>query len=332
MTAVRIEAPSRLHFGLFGWGAEAPRQFGGVGLMIEHPGLSISARPAADWSASGPLAERVLRFARQVNEALSNSRTRTAALHFQVHTAAPEHVGLGTGTQLGLAVAALVIEFARRADVRLEELARLVARGRRSGIGLHGFARGGLIVDGGHSADTNAMRDPSPMIPPLLAQLDFPREWNVLLVVPPMAGLHGADEAEAFRRLPPVPRPTCDRICGIVLLGLLPAVAERNLERFGAELEELQAHVGHSFAPAQGGIYARPEFETIARLMRREQLVGVGQSSWGPTLYGFSDGAIEMRTRVAEHVRAELGLDPDRVIWTRANRGGAKKSVPSQTP
>ena len=35
------------------------------------------------------------------------------------------------------------------ADPSLETLARLSGRGRRSGIGLHGFFHGGLIVDGG---------------------------------------------------------------------------------------------------------------------------------------------------------------------------------------
>ena len=40
---LRILTPSRLHFGLLGWGPQAPRQFGGVGLMVERPGLEIVA-------------------------------------------------------------------------------------------------------------------------------------------------------------------------------------------------------------------------------------------------------------------------------------------------
>ena len=39
MTRCRLRTPSRLHFGLFGWGPEARRQFGGVGLMVDDPGL-----------------------------------------------------------------------------------------------------------------------------------------------------------------------------------------------------------------------------------------------------------------------------------------------------
>src|SRR2546428_14106761 len=54
--AVRVQAPSRLHFGLLAFGAEAsPRQFGGVGVMIQQPGNELVVRPAAASNGrSGP--------------------------------------------------------------------------------------------------------------------------------------------------------------------------------------------------------------------------------------------------------------------------------------
>ena len=60
MTRLRINTPSRLHFGLLGWGPQVPRQFGGVGLMLERPGLEIVAETAPTWEADGPLADRAL--------------------------------------------------------------------------------------------------------------------------------------------------------------------------------------------------------------------------------------------------------------------------------
>ncbi len=56
---LQIRTPSRLHFGLFGWGPEIARQFGGVGLMIEAPGVKVVVERAAEWSAQGPLASRL---------------------------------------------------------------------------------------------------------------------------------------------------------------------------------------------------------------------------------------------------------------------------------
>src|SRR5205823_7728635 len=78
---IRVRAASRLHFGLFapppgpgpagGWpnslGQEVlpARRFGGVGLMVQAPGLELTAAAAASWTAEGPLAERALVFAQQ---------------------------------------------------------------------------------------------------------------------------------------------------------------------------------------------------------------------------------------------------------------------------
>ena len=59
MTQFRIRTASRLHFGLLGWGPQAARQFGGVGLMIEAPGIELVAGTAPNWSSAGPLADRV---------------------------------------------------------------------------------------------------------------------------------------------------------------------------------------------------------------------------------------------------------------------------------
>ena len=41
-----VRTPSRLHFGLLGWGPEVARQFGGIGLMIDSPGIELIAEPA----------------------------------------------------------------------------------------------------------------------------------------------------------------------------------------------------------------------------------------------------------------------------------------------
>src|SRR5262245_29463902 len=112
---IRVETGSRLHFGLFNVGSNeawanvdgeqviTARRFGGVGLMVDAPGISLAVEPAPAWSASGPLAKRALEFARRFASSLVAQELPPHRL--TVECAAPEHVGLGTGTQLGLAVA-----------------------------------------------------------------------------------------------------------------------------------------------------------------------------------------------------------------------------------
>src|SRR4051812_19923501 len=99
---LRIVTPSRLHFGLLSWGDEFPRQFGSVGLMIERPGLSIEAHTSDRWSAEGPLAKRAITVAQRVVETLSGEGKGCEPLRIFIDHSPPEHVGLGTGTQLSL--------------------------------------------------------------------------------------------------------------------------------------------------------------------------------------------------------------------------------------
>ena len=68
---IQVTAPSRLHFGLLsvtqedfwldrlGQATVPARRFGGVGLMIDRPGVQVSVRPSSSWSSSGPLAELI---------------------------------------------------------------------------------------------------------------------------------------------------------------------------------------------------------------------------------------------------------------------------------
>jgi beta-RFAP synthase len=162
----------------------------------------------------------------------------------------------------------------------------------------------------------------------LLARVELPASWRVLLALPDSApGLHGKPEAEAFRRLPPFPAAMVDRLCSLVLLGILPAVAEDDLESFGAALEEIQALVGDAFAPAQGGRYAGPGVEAMIDLLRSGGMKGVGQSSWGPAVYGFARRDPEAEAALLDRY-PEL-FASGQLVWALPARAGARlEAVP----
>jgi beta-RFAP synthase len=321
MTRLRIRTASRLHFGLLGWGPEAGRQFGGVGLMVEDPGIAIEFESSPEWKVVGPLATRVAALVQSILNAMRLPSTvpplrPPAPARVEVVSAAPEHAGLGVGTQLSLAIVEGLFKLDRLGAASVEQLAFLTGRGRRSGVGLHGFRHGGLIVDGGHSD-----RNPSP---PLVARMSFPDEWSILLVQPPgPTGRHGTEEARLFSEMPPLPDGVTERLCRLVLLGILPAVAECDLDVFGAALSELQHHVGQAFAPSQGGHYASSMSGQLVKELGGIGLVGIGQSSWGPTLYAFGKESDSERERICRRVRDRFGLEPSAVRWTRAANHGA---------
>jgi beta-RFAP synthase len=290
--------------------------------MTQTPGITLSAEPAGSWGAAGPLAARVDRLLQTLPTRLAEAGVRVQPVQIAVLQAPAEHVGLGVGTQLSLAVARALLRLAG-VDVdawSVDALGRLAGRGARSGIGIHGFRHGGLIVDGGRKDETG--------IPPMVARLDFPEDWSILIVQPDgRRGLHGTEESRAFAELPPIAEHVTERLCRILLLELLPAVVERDLPAFGAALGELQAHVGALFAAVQGGPQTSPRSATIIAELRRGGFTGIGQSSWGPTLYAFSDrpGA-EVLARV-DRLRQGIGFEGASTMVTRADNHGAELVV-----
>jgi beta-RFAP synthase len=329
---IRVRAASRLHFGLFApppgpgpagaWpnslGQEAlpARRFGGVGLMVQAPGLELTAAPAANWSAEGALADRALAFSQQFARTLPEARPHRLI----VERCAPEHAGLGTGTQLGLAVAR-ALAAAHGLDLGAEELARRVGRGRRSALGVHGFARGGLLVEAGKRGGE--------AVAPLAARQDFPEEWRVVLVLPPWGqGLHGAAEGRALEGLNDGSWPLAqtDALSRLALLGMLPALAERDLRGFGEALYDFNRRVGEAFRPVQGGTYTHPRAAEVVAFVRGQGVPGVGQSSWGPALFavaGDAERAADLRRRLGER----FGLADAEVLVTAAYNSGVEVKI-----
>jgi beta-RFAP synthase len=278
----RVTAPSRLHFGLFHvptdgleHGPGTPvRVFGGVGLMIDQPGVVVSARPAQSWQFEGTLASRAQVFAHRF---LAGMTGTVQPLQVLVERCPAEHTGLGVGTQLGLAVGkALACELGEP-GLSAVELAVRVGRGERSAIGVHGFDRGGLIVEPGKA--------PGEAVSPLLTRVLLPDEWRIAMFAPAgQLAWHGRRERQAFAR---ADRPTghTDTLCRIALLGMLPAAVAGDLPAFSEAVHEFNRRAGEPFVPAQGGVYAGPDAAELIATVRRLGVPGVGQSSWGPSVF-----------------------------------------------
>jgi beta-ribofuranosylaminobenzene 5'-phosphate synthase len=294
-SAVFVETAARLHFGVLDLRGSLGRWFGGVGAAAPGPMLRLSARPAASLDVSGDSAERIADFARR----FQSHYQVDAGVQLRVERSFPEHAGLGSGTQLALAVARALAEV-HGIEAGVSELACAMGRGRRSGIGMWTFAGGGLVVEGGHRTDARG-------VAPLLARLPFPPAWRCVVAVPaPARGISGEAEAAAFADLPSAPVRDVERVAHLVLMGMLPAVADADIAAFGAALSAIQTITGRWFATAQGGTFALGQSEELVRRMAEWGAAGVGQSSWGPTVYGIVDGE-DASLRLAEHARAALG-------------------------
>ncbi len=271
--AVRVTTGCRLHFGLLNPSAEPmPRLFGGCGMMADVPALAVTAAPARSWSAGGSLALRAVNIARSLPDPPHPCK-------ITVEEAPPEHAGLGSGTQFALAVAAACQTLWGR-PAGAPDLARLTGRGRRSGVGVHGFAHGGFLVDGGHAGQGVA---------PLVARHPFPRTWRIVLALPEAppgpsgAAEHGLMGAVAANEA------LTGALSRLLLLGVLPALAQADLPTFGEALGEYNARAGELFAAAQGGTYTSPAVAVLVAYLASTGVSGVGQSSWGPCVFAICD-------------------------------------------
>jgi beta-RFAP synthase len=208
-----------------------------------------------------------------------------------------------------MAVAKVVTLAAGRDRASECGLARLVGRGDRSAVGTHGFSSGGLLVEGGK-------RRPGDLSP-LVVRVPFPENWRVVLVLPPVpSGLHGERERRAFESLPPWPLATIDALSRLVLLGMLPALAEEDVPSFGEALYDFNVRVGQQFAAIQGGTYAHPAVAQIVAWLREQGISGVGQSSWGPTVFATVSDQ-ERADTLAQAIRRRFALD-EGAVWTTA--------------
>jgi beta-ribofuranosylaminobenzene 5'-phosphate synthase len=297
---VTVTAAARLHLGFLDLNGGLGRRFGSLGLAIDRPATRLSLQRAARPVSEGQVAERALRHLADLARQLG----LTQSYYLTVHEAIPPHAGLGSGTQIALALATAVrhLEGLPRDNARD---ALLLRRGARSGIGIGLFEQGGLIVDGG--------RGPLTSVPPIVARMEFPPEWRVMIVLDPrIEGVHGSGEQTAFAELADSSAASAAEICRLVLIKALPALAEEDIGSFGDAIARIQEIAGDYFAPAQGGArYASAAVARVMEKLRSHGAQGIGQSSWGPTGFAFAASAREAQRLcdLTKETAAAQGLD-----------------------
>jgi beta-RFAP synthase len=182
----------------------------------------------------------------------------------------------------------------------IDELVQNSGRGKRSGIGLYGFMHGGLILDEGHSLGEEHAPETVRIVHATSTNLN--PDWRVVLITPEQIdAVTGGYEASLLERLGQTPNPNRERMHELAKRALELASIPGGFADFTTVLQEYVDAAGQLFAAGQGGMYNGQSVSQAVGLANETGLRAVGQSSWGPTVFGFAENQAE-----AERIAFEL--------------------------
>ncbi len=309
---LRIRTPSRIHMTLIDLNGTIGRVDGGVGITLEEPYIEIEAEKSDMVTVTGDpdLKERM----QSACEIVGPGK----GISINIKKSYWNHIGLGSGTQAAL-VAGMAMTKLYDLNITPRDIAIKVGRGGTSGIGIAAFEKGGFILDGGHKMGVKNAFLPSSFskgIPPapLLANYELP-PWDIVLAIPPLKGAHDIYEKDMFTRLCPIPLCEVERLCHIILMQMMPAILDQDLDTFGKSINAVQ-EVGFK----KRELDLQPGAREILEVIRSNGAAGAGMSSFGPTLYAITDQPRKI-------VSAIKKFKPEcAIIQTKAKNTGAEFS------
>jgi len=321
MARVIVSAPARLHLGdidPFGVGRSG---FAPV-LAIDKPRTVVEATRSDSLIVSGLGAEESRVYALRILEAFNLPGAKVRVLDSSLR-----HFGFGSTTQLSLSIGKAVT-LAYGLDVNAVDLSKALKR--TSSGGLYAFQVGGFSVAGGFriKREDAALTRYEALIPPLIFHADFPEAWRFLVINPFKApkSPDGKAEEEKFKTLQVTRPPTrlIHEAYFTLMSKLVPSIIEEDAQAFGEALTRIQLLVGRIYKPVQGSVF-NPASEWVIRILRRHRALGVGQSSWGPTVYAFVEDE-EKAAELEDAIRSEIA-DRAEMFIAKADNSGMNVSV-----
>lgn len=287
---ILVRAYPRLHLGLVDLGNATPRKYGGAGFVLNCLPVEVSVERGPESLIGLELLDRrgqadIMSVIERMRKTLSIKPARVT-----IRRMPPQHVGLGTKTALTLALLR-AREVHSGLRLKTAQLQRASGRGGVSGVGIHGFFKGGFIVDAGHISTAESSFVPSSyrenfQIPPLTVRVSIPKNWRFALFLPPGHHYSGARELSFFRSNTPLTKSEVKETMALLHHGIVPAVIQGDI---GALKLALRATHRYGFKRRE----LQGQTDSVRRLFRDlDRIPGcaIGMSSMGPVVYAIMSG------------------------------------------
>ena len=323
---MEIETSARLHLSLIDLNGSEGRLDGGIGISLKEPTLRIKCeecnktniRYASKYSQSETniIDSKIIETTNIIKKYLNIDTD----YEFNIQEMYPAHLGLGLGTQLSLSIAKLITSM-NDLSMTACQLADIVHRGGTSGIGVHSFDKGGIIIDGGHKTKIKNDFLPSSAShvapPPLLARYNFPEKWSIILVIPDKhESVSGQKEVNIFQEYTPIKQSDVEKISYLTLMKLMPAVLEEDLNSFSEAVNTIQKL---GFKNVERNLQTR-NITKLLENMENMDIPCVGMSSFGPTCFGI----IEKPTKGIINELKDMIKDKGKIMVTQGKNNGSK--------
>ena len=268
---IQIITPARLHFGFLELNNSCESKFGGIGLSIDKFQTKIIVKKDAKMKFKSKMPNKAISFLTKFckkNKIKSN-------FSISVEESSPQHIGLGSGTQLALSIGT-AISYLSNINLNIEEVAKMLNRGLRSNVGLINFKYGGFLIDLKikNKFYTN------------IDKVFFPEEWKIILIKDSSQGLHGKNEMEAFKKIKNLKKNNIN-LTSLVLLEIYPSLIEKNFDKFSKAITKLQNEMSKKFETFQGGKFSSIAVGNALNFLKKKNIKGYGQTSWGPSGFAF---------------------------------------------
>lgn len=320
-----IKTPSRLHMTLIDLNGSYGRQDGGLGLTIQKPNFCLKSEEIEkgitiefnkNIKNDEIKKQCFIKIKDSAEKIISHFQLETG-FHFKVEEAFFPHSGLGSGTQTSLATGKLICE---HNDISINgiDLGKILGRGGTSGVGIHSFDQGGLIIDGGHSINQKNEFLPSSASkanpPHLIGRYEFPKEWDIIIAIPKSENIMGKKEVNIFQKYCPVPKKDVEQLSHLIFMNLIPFLLEKNIVSFGKMINEIQK-LGFKKVEVE---LQQEKIQKLMMFMTESGAYGVGMSSFGPAIYGIIDKKNKDAFNATQEYIGEEGV----VFKTKAQNHG----------
>ncbi len=327
---VRVTTPCRIHLSLIDENGYTGRVDGGIGLMLDQPNVVLEVSNSAD-----EFAIECDRYYRESVHVINEKASKIFKLfkisnknfHFHLKKYYPSHVGLGSKTQLSLAIGTAISKL-KSMEIPVAEITKMVERGGTSGIGWRGFETGGFILDGGHDFGKGREKETflpssasSSAIPALtIMRYPIPENWRFVLVIPDVKpGANGEEEIKIFKKHTPIPSVEVNEVSHQILMKVMPGILKEDLKCFGEGLKRIQ-NIG--FKRIEISLQHKI-VKDLLKLFEDHGIKAYGMSSFGPSVVGITENDSDARD-LFNAVSNKLKNIGGHIYICKPNNSGAK--------